>query len=914
MWRELLRAPHFFFVQEVAMNEVTRTTISSNEQRFISSPMVDLIIEVDTNNQRQQLLKTQIQNGTTKTSEDSHMEGVMGEDDDGDSSSYYYTNDESITTISTHISSLNDSAKIERKQEKDVSQPVSIGKERLDALEAYWKEKEHLAQEQRRNGVTIPLGYCMRERSIKINSSERYSDQMVKNDGVEVIEFVEQGKQCDLESQIAKQIPCRNIEDEHASIESKKIDESEISNVNQMVEEDRDLNSQIAYAGESSNSSGCNSCSSSQVSDDDESNDSSTHECFSSKKKTVAAIDENLIIVDFRRDHYEPNVNDMDSCSTSSTSSRNNSFLSDQNSASKTKIKQAMLFERILAFSTTSASSKFLQEKVQDVKSRALCSVGVRCDDANVESICGTTINADEHKDYQYETSNSSVISADSESFSDISGARDSCSISSSNLKDEDATTYQRSNLTDAFYRIRFATASTTSSNKFGVSRSVRNNILAVFHDFMQFLSSCIQQFRHKLREDDFRTFVYVWCSSTLIGLFFITIFLAASRFSNINHNSLRTREVLIQSKLSLISSSNAAFQNSSTPQYKALQWILHGDHSYPLTYESPNLIQRYCLAVFYYASNGDQWTRCGQRQDLQQNYVTVLGNNASTCLDEQDNLSFKFLSSQDECTWFGIRCIDGNVASIILRENNLVGTFPSELCELKHLSYLVLSNNLLEGAVPNNLRKLQNLRTLLLNQNKFSVILSDSISRLPNLKIVSLGHNQFNGTIPIEMFSIKECQLSMLDLSHNLFTGTIPKEIFQCTNIEKISLEGNQLTGTIPYEFGRLQRLQQVVLGNNTLTGSLNDFLSTPHQHLQYLDVQNNFLSGSLPDTLFSNAVSLTTLSLGHNKFSGTLSLSFGNLRNMKNLLLLSNRFSGTIPSTIGTQMSQLGTHRKKV
>jgi hypothetical protein len=64
------------------------------------------------------------------------------------------------------------------------------------------------------------------------------------------------------------------------------------------------------------------------------------------------------------------------------------------------------------------------------------------CDDADVESDFGTTINADEHKDYQHQTTTSSIISADSESFSEISGARDSSSISSSNLKDEDATTY----------------------------------------------------------------------------------------------------------------------------------------------------------------------------------------------------------------------------------------------------------------------------------------------------------------------------------------------------------------------------------------------------------------------------------------------------------------------------------------
>ncbi len=48
----------------------------------------------------------------------------------------------------------------------------------------------------------------MKECGIKTNRSESYSDQMVKNDGVEVFEFVEQGKQCDSESQLARQIPC----------------------------------------------------------------------------------------------------------------------------------------------------------------------------------------------------------------------------------------------------------------------------------------------------------------------------------------------------------------------------------------------------------------------------------------------------------------------------------------------------------------------------------------------------------------------------------------------------------------------------------------------------------------------------------------------------------------------------------
>lgn len=409
------------------------------------------------------------------------------------------------------------------------------------------------------------------------------------------------------------------------------------------------------------------------------------------------------------------------------------------------------------------------------------------------------------------------------------------------------------------------------------------------------------------MKEDDFRTFIYVWCSSILIGIIFVMIFLTASHFSTKNNASLSPREILIQNKLSLLPSSTAALQDSSTPQYKALQWILFGEHSNPLSYDSPNLIQRYCLAVLYYASSGDHWARCGQSPE------TSLSTSISTCLDEHGKLSYRFLSSQDECSWFGIRCTNGNVASIVLQNNNLVGSFPSELCELQDLLYLVLSNNLLEGAVPSNLRKLQNLRTLLLNQNKFSIIFSDSISQLPNLNILSLGYNQFHGTIPKEMFSSTECPMSMLDLGHNMFSGTIPLELFYCENMEKISLEGNQLTGTIPYEFGNLQKLELLTLGSNALTGSINSLMFNPHQQLKYLDVQKNYLSGLLPSTLFSSAISLTTLNLGYNKFSGTLPLNLANLKKMKNLYVLSNHFTGTIPSGIGTQMSQLGLCQQK-
>jgi Leucine-rich repeat (LRR) protein len=879
-----------------------------------SSPLVDLVIEVDTNNQRKQLLQTQMQNGTTiaSSSKDSN-EGRSISDEEDVGSSYYYCNDESTTTtsISTHLSSKY-SAVVDM-QRKELLPPLPSDQERLEALHAYWKEKECLAQEQRRNGIPVPIGYFIGENDKKISNNidsqnlvqiecsklDDRSKEEVDNEQPKILVHVE-----DEEDLREMEVGCHDVnEDDSAKLVASQSSKREKKAATAAAEdddeeEDEDVNSQLVNVSESCYSSSSSSCSDDDVDDNDD--DASTS--FPPKNNKVGVVDSNLIIVDFRReDEKEQKGHDLDSCSTA-TSGKNNSFISTQNKAATTttKIKEAILFQRIeaLAFSTTSTSSKLFNDKVKNL---TVSSVEGSVD-ADLEIGSRTTGYDNETKEDQFESSTGSVVTTESHSFCNFSRSRSSSSISFSKPRDEDATTYHRSNVTGVFGRRLVSSVTSASSNRVSATPSLRNRIYAVFHDLLHFLRNCGDQFRYKMKEDDFRTFIYVWCSSVLIGIIFVMIFLTASHFSTKNGTSLTPREILIQNKLSLLASSTAALQDSSTPQYKALQWILFGEHSNPLNYDSPNLIQRYCLAVLYYASNGDHWVRCGQSPE------TSLNTSISTCLDEHGKLSYRFLSSQDECSWFGIRCTNGNVASIVLQNNNLVGSFPSELCELQNLSYLVLSNNLLEGAVPNNLRKLQNLRTVLLNQNKFSTIFSDSISQLPNLNILSLGYNQFHGTLPKEMFSSKECLMSMLDLGHNMFSGTIPLELFHCENMEKISLEGNQLTGTIPYEFGNLQKLELLILSSNALTGSINSLMFYPNQQLQYFDVQKNYLSGSLPETLFSSAISLTTLNLGYNKFSGTLPLNFANLKKMKNLYVLSNHFTGTIPSTIGTQMSQLG------
>jgi hypothetical protein len=97
--------------------------------------------------------------------------------------------------------------------------------------------------------------------------------------------------------------------------------------------------------------------------------------------------------------------------------------------------------------------------------------------------------------------------------------------------------------------------------------------------------------------------------------------------------------------------------ENSSTPQYQALQWIL-----FDLTRQSlsdDRIIQRWVLAVLFYSTSGSDWFD----SDL-------------------------WLSDLDECDWLTTSDSDicdegGRITQIDLRDNNLEGTVPEELALL---------------------------------------------------------------------------------------------------------------------------------------------------------------------------------------------------------------------------------------
>lgn len=122
------------------------------------------------------------------------------------------------------------------------------------------------------------------------------------------------------------------------------------------------------------------------------------------------------------------------------------------------------------------------------------------------------------------------------------------------------------------------------------------------------------------------------------------------------------------------------ALEDPASPQAKALFWISSDPEV--MNYSLERSLQRFNLAVLYYALNGTKW---------------------------QANVSWLDPRAH-ECTWFNQAspdgaepsCSGGVLQRLDLSYNNLEGTIPFELGQLKSLTFLDLSGNpQLQGEVP---------------------------------------------------------------------------------------------------------------------------------------------------------------------------------------------------------------------
>jgi hypothetical protein len=106
---------------------------------------------------------------------------------------------------------------------------------------------------------------------------------------------------------------------------------------------------------------------------------------------------------------------------------------------------------------------------------------------------------------------------------------------------------------------------------------------------------------------------------------------------------SLELREVM-EALRAIADSDN--LDDASSPQYQAAVWLSQdyaSGRSYKLTMEDTKFVQRYALAVLYYALAGNSFLFCGRDVSQKCNELS-------------------WLAESDECTWRGMKCSNGTL------------------------------------------------------------------------------------------------------------------------------------------------------------------------------------------------------------------------------------------------------------
>ncbi len=225
---------------------------------------------------------------------------------------------------------------------------------------------------------------------------------------------------------------------------------------------------------------------------------------------------------------------------------------------------------------------------------------------------------------------------------------------------------------------------------------------------------------------------------------------------------------------------------------------------------------------------------------------------------------------------WFGVAEVDGLVTSLVLANNQLSGTLPSELGDLVHLTEMFLEENQLTGSIPPELGNLTNLSDLGLYLNQLSGTIPPELGNLTNLNSLDLNSNDLNGAIPVELGDL--ANLTFLSLHDNKLDGSIPPELGSIPNLNGLHLDNNELDGDIPVALGNLTNLSELDLSTNELTGEIPHGLGNLTS-LIFFSVEFNQLSGTLPDEL-GDLTNLSELFLNDNaSLTGTLPLTLTNL-----------------------------------
>eukprot|EP01117_Protostelium_nocturnum_P001787 TRINITY_DN1223_c0_g1_i1.p1 TRINITY_DN1223_c0_g1~~TRINITY_DN1223_c0_g1_i1.p1 ORF type:complete len:1266 (+),score=410.12 TRINITY_DN1223_c0_g1_i1:83-3880(+) len=235
---------------------------------------------------------------------------------------------------------------------------------------------------------------------------------------------------------------------------------------------------------------------------------------------------------------------------------------------------------------------------------------------------------------------------------------------------------------------------------------------------------------------------------------------------------------------------------------------------------------------------------------------------------------------------FYGVTCGgDGRVKTIDLKSNNLVGSIPDSIGELKMMTDLALGDNLLSGAIPRSISQCNELLRLSLTSNRLSGTLPDFP---PSLSLLAVDENSIGGPIPDSLANLEG--LVTLALTDNRLTS-FPTSLSKLGSLAGIYMSNNPITADLGVILPQLTGVTSFFAENCNLTGNFPDISGLKSITRLYLN--NNFISGELPSNIGSSSI-LSRFRLGNNRMSGFIPASISNLKSITELDLSGNFFRG--------------------
>ncbi|XP_063941444.1 receptor-like protein 46 [Daucus carota subsp. sativus] len=228
--------------------------------------------------------------------------------------------------------------------------------------------------------------------------------------------------------------------------------------------------------------------------------------------------------------------------------------------------------------------------------------------------------------------------------------------------------------------------------------------------------------------------------------------------------------------------------------------------------------------------------------------------------------------STSDSCAWNRVVCgsysrsiVALNLSNIYtpLQHYNINPNILDPIYSITSLSLLNISYNFIVGEISGK-----------------------GLANLTKLVHLDMSLNDFNGTIPAQVFQLKNLQF--LDLSYNSLKGGLSSVVGKLGNLRTRKLEENVLDGYVPVQIGNLTKSQHFSINHNKLLGRIPDSIGYL-KGLERLYMSENSFSGLIPPSI-SNLIRLETLLLENNRLSGEIPSSLFDIESLKILNLGGN------------------------